>query len=116
MLCGILWEQDEGVHARTMSTHARTISSVSGVGSGKQLVSLSVIFFLALFQLSTDIYIYIFTCYGFEELNDESGKPIWKNRVESWKEKKKEKKASAKKAAAKAQAPPVEEQIMDEKE
>ncbi|EAZ13546.1 hypothetical protein OsJ_03462 [Oryza sativa Japonica Group] len=24
--------QDEGVHARTMSTHARTISSVSGVG------------------------------------------------------------------------------------
>jgi cellulose synthase A len=83
MLCGILWEQDEGVHARTMSTHARTISSVSGVGS---------------------------------ELNDESGKPIWKNRVESWKEKKKEKKASAKKAAAKAQAPPVEEQIMDEKD
>ncbi|BAD87094.1 putative cellulose synthase catalytic subunit 11 [Oryza sativa Japonica Group] len=75
--------QDEGVHARTMSTHARTISSVSGVGS---------------------------------ELNDESGKPIWKNRVESWKEKKKEKKASAKKAAAKAQAPPVEEQIMDEKD
>jgi len=36
--------------------------------------------------------------------------------VESWKEKKNEKKASAKKAAAKAQAPPVEEQIMDEKE
>lgn len=30
-----------------MSTHARTISSVSGVGSGKQLVSLSVIFFLS---------------------------------------------------------------------
>ncbi|KAG2600737.1 hypothetical protein PVAP13_5KG536500 [Panicum virgatum] len=50
------------------------------------------------------------------ELNDESGKPIWKNRVESWKEKKNEKKASAKKAAAKAQAPPVEEQIMDEKD
>jgi cellulose synthase A len=48
------------------------------------------------------------------ELNDESGKPIWKNRVESWKEKKNEKKASAKKAAAKAQPPPVEEQIMDE--
>ena len=52
----------------------------------------------------------------FAELNDESGKPIWKNRVDSWKEKKKEKKASAKKAAAKAQAPPVDEQIMDEKE
>ena len=54
--------------------------------------------------------------YEFAELNDESGKHIWKNRVESWKEKKNEKKASAKKAAAKAQAPPVEEQIMDEKE
>jgi cellulose synthase A len=35
--------------------------------------------------------------------------------VDSWKEKK-EKKTLAKKAAAKAQAPPVEEQIMDEKE
>ncbi|KAF0926993.1 hypothetical protein E2562_029220 [Oryza meyeriana var. granulata] len=46
---------------------------------------------------------------------EESGRPIWKNRVESWKEKK-EKKTSAKKAAVKAQAPPVEEQIMDEKE
>ncbi|KAL5222029.1 hypothetical protein ABZP36_026742 [Zizania latifolia] len=78
--------QDEGSHARTISSmsgvgHARTISSVSG-----------------------------------SELNDESGRPIWKNRVESWKEKKNEKKASAKKAAAKAQAPPVEEQIMDEKD
>jgi cellulose synthase A len=49
-------------------------------------------------------------------LNDETGKPIWKNRVDSWKEKKNEKKASAKKATAKAQVPPVEEQIMDEKE
>ncbi|CAM0882709.1 unnamed protein product [Alopecurus aequalis] len=64
-------------------SHARTLSSMSGVGS---------------------------------ELNDESGKPIWKNRVDSWKEKKNEKKASAKKAAAKAQVPPVEEQIMDEKD
>ncbi|KAF8766331.1 hypothetical protein HU200_007849 [Digitaria exilis] len=64
-------------------SHARTMSSLSGIGS---------------------------------ELNDESGKPIWKNRVESWKEKKNEKKASAKKAAAKAQPPPVEEQIMDEKD
>jgi len=64
-------------------SHARTMSSLSGIGS---------------------------------ELNDESGKPIWKNRVESWKEKKNEKKASAKKAAVKAQAPPVEEQIMDEKD
>ncbi|KAK1667094.1 hypothetical protein QYE76_055253 [Lolium multiflorum] len=64
-------------------SHARTMSSMSGIGS---------------------------------ELNDESGKPIWKNRVDSWKEKKNEKKASAKKAAAKAQVPPVEEQIMDEKD
>ena len=54
-------------------------------------------------------------CSRFAELNDESGKPIWRNRVDSWKEKK-EKKALAKKGAAKAQAPPVEEQIMDEKE
>ncbi|KAF7030710.1 hypothetical protein CFC21_042185 [Triticum aestivum] len=64
-------------------SHARTLSSMSGIGS---------------------------------ELNDESGKPIWKNRVDSWKEKKNEKKASAKKAAAKAQVPPVEEQIMEEKD
>ncbi|XP_047049947.1 cellulose synthase A catalytic subunit 4 [UDP-forming] isoform X1 [Lolium rigidum] len=64
-------------------SHARTMSSMSGLGS---------------------------------ELNDESGKPIWKNRVDSWKEKKNEKKASAKKAAAKTQVPPVEEQIMDEKD
>uniref|UniRef100_A0A453FIF1 cellulose synthase (UDP-forming) n=1 Tax=Aegilops tauschii subsp. strangulata TaxID=200361 RepID=A0A453FIF1_AEGTS len=64
-------------------SHARTLSSMSGVGS---------------------------------ELNDESGKPIWKNRVDSWKEKKNEKKASVKKAAAKAQVPPVEEQIMEEKD
>ncbi|XP_051226025.1 cellulose synthase A catalytic subunit 4 [UDP-forming] isoform X2 [Lolium perenne] len=64
-------------------SHARTMSSMSGLGS---------------------------------ELNDESGKPIWKNRVDSWKEKKNEKKASAKKAVAKAQVPPVEEQIMDEKD
>ncbi|VAH79718.1 unnamed protein product [Triticum turgidum subsp. durum] len=56
-------------------SHARTLSSMSGIGS---------------------------------ELNDESGKPIWKNRVDSWKEKKNEKKASAKKAAAKAQVPPVD--------
>ncbi|ONM03517.1 Mitochondrial fission protein ELM1 [Zea mays] len=56
-------------------SHARTMSSLSGIGS---------------------------------ELNDESSKPIWKNRVESWKEKKKDKKASAKKDAAKAQPPPVD--------
>ncbi|VAH63961.1 unnamed protein product [Triticum turgidum subsp. durum] len=76
MLDVILVQQD-------VVSHARTLSSMSGVGS---------------------------------ELNDESGKPIWKNRVDSWKEKKNEKKASAKKAAAKAQVPPVEEQIMEEKD
>ncbi|KAG5147660.1 hypothetical protein AAZX31_06G062300 [Glycine max] len=48
------------------------------------------------------------------ELNDESGNPIWKNRVESWKEKdkKKKKKKSAPKAENEAPIPP--EQQMEE--
>lgn len=49
-----------------------------------------------------------------EELNDESGNPIWKNRVESWKEKKNKKKKTAQKAEKEAQIPP--EQQMEEKE
>lgn len=47
------------------------------------------------------------------ELNDESGNPIWKNRVESWKEKKNKKKTKAK-AEKEAEIPP--EQQMEEKE
>ncbi|KAK7302969.1 hypothetical protein RJT34_13866 [Clitoria ternatea] len=48
------------------------------------------------------------------ELNDESGNPIWKNRVESWKEKDKKKKK--KKAAPKAETetPIPQEQQMEE--
>ncbi|KAL5096918.1 hypothetical protein RYX36_001245 [Vicia faba] len=48
------------------------------------------------------------------ELNDESGNPIWKNRVESWKEK--DKKNKKKKAAPKAEneAPVPQEQQMEE--
>ncbi|KAK7814927.1 cellulose synthase a catalytic subunit 8 [udp-forming] [Quercus suber] len=51
------------------------------------------------------------------ELNDESGNPIWKNRVESWKDKKNKKKKTASKAEIKAekdvQVP--SEQQMEEK-
>lgn len=48
------------------------------------------------------------------ELNDESGNPIWKNRVESWKEK--DKKNKKKKSAPKAEneAPIPQEQQMEE--
>ncbi|KAL5576955.1 hypothetical protein UlMin_018654 [Ulmus minor] len=49
------------------------------------------------------------------EYNDEYGNPIWKNRVESWKDKKNKKKKSAPKVEKKeAQIPP--EQQMEEKE
>ena len=54
-------------------------------------------------------------CFFLVELNDESGNPIWKNRVESWKEKdkkKKKKKKSAPKAENEAPIPP--EQQMEE--
>lgn len=52
----------------------------------------------------------------FVELNDESGNPIWKNRVESWKEK--DKKNKKKKTAPKAEneAPVPQEQQMEEME
>jgi len=48
------------------------------------------------------------------ELNDESGNPIWKNRVESWKEKdkKNKKKKSAPKTENEASVP--QEQQMEE--
>lgn len=48
----------------------------------------------------------------FKELNDETGNPIWKNRVESWKDKKNVKKATKKAEMAQI---PVEQQ-MEEKE
>ncbi|KAF5474555.1 hypothetical protein F2P56_006445 [Juglans regia] len=52
------------------------------------------------------------------EMNDESGNPIWKNRVESWKDKKNKKKKAATKAEIKAKKedgiPP--EQQMEEKQ
>ncbi|KAF8031008.1 hypothetical protein BT93_D0255 [Corymbia citriodora subsp. variegata] len=48
------------------------------------------------------------------EYNDESGNPIWKNRVESWKDKKNKKKKAPTKAEKQAQVPP--EQQMEEKQ
>ena len=50
-----------------------------------------------------------------EEMNDESGNPIWKNRVESWKDKKnKKKKAPTKTEKEEIQVPP--EQQMEEQQ
>lgn len=49
-----------------------------------------------------------------EEYIDESGNPIWKNRVESWKDKKNKKKKGISKPVKEAQIP-VEQQ-MEEKE
>jgi cellulose synthase A len=47
-------------------------------------------------------------------MNDEYGNPIWKNRVESWKDKKnKKKKSNTKPETEPAQVPP--EQQMEEK-
>ncbi|CAA2988460.1 cellulose synthase A catalytic subunit 8 [UDP-forming] [Olea europaea var. sylvestris] len=43
------------------------------------------------------------------EYVNESGNPIWKNRVESWKEKKNKKKKPAKKAKMEAEIPPEEQ-------
>ncbi|GFZ06153.1 cellulose synthase family protein [Actinidia rufa] len=48
------------------------------------------------------------------ELNDESGNPIWKNRVESWKDKKNKKKKAASKVIKEAQIPPAQQ--MEEKQ
>nr|AGE09572.1 cellulose synthase-like protein [Eucalyptus cladocalyx] len=48
------------------------------------------------------------------DYNDESGNPIWKNRVESWKDKKNKKKKAPTKAGKEAQVPP--EQQMEEKQ
>ncbi|CAK9148106.1 unnamed protein product [Ilex paraguariensis] len=48
------------------------------------------------------------------DLIDESGNPIWKNRVESWKDKKNKKKKAASKVVKEVQIPP--EQQMDEKQ
>lgn len=49
-----------------------------------------------------------------EELNDESGNPIWKNRVESWKDKKNKKKRPNVNTEQEAQIPP--QQQMEEKQ
>ncbi|XP_038723334.1 cellulose synthase A catalytic subunit 8 [UDP-forming] [Tripterygium wilfordii] len=48
------------------------------------------------------------------EMNDEYGNPIWKNRVESWKDKKNKKKKAATKTEKVAEIPP--EQQMEEKQ
>lgn len=60
---------------------------------------------------------YVNWCF-LEELNGESGNPIWKNRLESWKDKKNKKKKAPTKTEIEAQkedqVPP--EQQMDENE
>ena len=45
----------------------------------------------------------------FEEFYDESGNPIWKNRVESWKDKKSKKKKDALKVEKVAEIPPEQQ-------
>lgn len=60
--------------------------------------------------------IYVNWCF-LEETNDESGHPIWKNRVESWKDKKNKKKKAATKAeilTEKDDQVPSEQQIEEE--
>lgn len=55
-----------------------------------------------------------FLFFPLKEYNDENGNPIWKNRVESWKEKKNKKKKAPAKAKLETQIPP--EQQMEEKQ
>lgn len=54
-----------------------------------------------------------FPCHN-QEYNDESGNPIWKNRVESWKDRKNKKKKVANKSVKEAPVP--QEQQMEEKQ
>lgn len=54
-----------------------------------------------------------FACF-LVEYNDEHGNPIWKNRVESWKDKKNKKKKAPSKAKADMQIP--SEQQIEEKQ
>lgn len=56
----------------------------------------------------------VFFRFLIEEYNDESGNPIWKNRVESWKDKKNKKKKAANIPAKEAPVPT--EQQMEEKQ
>ena len=46
-------------------------------------------------------------------MTEDNGNPIWKNRVESWKEKKSKKKKTSTKVEREAQVPP--EQQMEDK-
>jgi len=50
-----------------------------------------------------------------EEYHDDTGNPIWKNRVESWKEKKNKKKKNQSKAVVQEAAEVPPEQQMEEK-
>lgn len=47
-------------------------------------------------------------------MNDEFGNPIWKNRVESWKDKKSKKKKAATKAEKEEVQIPPEQQMEDQ--
>lgn len=82
-------EETESVTRNTMATHLNTAQEVGLHNRNISTVS------------TVD-----------SEYIDESGNPIWKNRVESWKEKKNKKKKGATKVVKEAQIPP--EQHMEE--
>ncbi|KAK2998967.1 hypothetical protein RJ639_024684, partial [Escallonia herrerae] len=105
-------------NVQDVGLHARNISSVSTVDSGewKQFSTMqSIKLFTFRFKnhnLSASLVLSLPSPPHTTELIDESGNPIWKNRVESWKDKKNKKKKSASKVVKEAQAPP--EQHMEE--
>lgn len=57
---------------------------------------------------------YVLLIFSLKDYNDEHGNPIWKNRVESWKDKKNNKKKALAKAKLENQIPP--EQHMEDKQ
>jgi cellulose synthase A len=78
-------------------------------------------FFFPFYTIFSDIRYLLYSihncCYFSKEIMSESGNPVWKDRVQSWKDKKKTTKKAPKKAekAEKAEIP-VEQQQMDERE
>lgn len=64
---------------------------------------------------SIDNIILNYVLFPYEEYHDDTGNPIWKNRVESWKEKKNKKKKNQSKAVVQEAAEVPPEQQMEEK-
>ena len=95
--------QDVGLHAR----HVSTVSTVdSGNKDRSQSSCVSIIY------LKTNHW--LLKCNFLVELIDDSGNPIWKNRVESWKEKDKKKKKKKDAPKPEKEAPIPQEQQMEE--